>query len=339
MKKSYVWLIAILGMATAWTGCSKDNGNGIDTPTPQEEQVEIMAKSKALTLNVTTKAPFEGTIGEDSELTARVLVSTTEGDYSDTHTDGTMIFADNGETAVGFETGFDGNKFFPGNDDIYLVGLYPVTTATIADGAVAYTIDGKSDIMFAGEEETSKNAETAPTLAFTHLLTKLNIFAVTADDATAEAWGDIIELTITERNVAAITLADGTVDFGEDTGSISFYDITGDEAVSDENALSITVVPEEQEEGNEVEAEVIAYSLVTPIELAQEETYTLLLKTATSGEEAISVPITITPSDEDIDSTAGYYFDITLTFKGTEITATATVTDWVAGGTGAGTIE
>lgn len=82
--------------------------------------------------------------------------------------------------------------------------------------------------------------------------------------------------------------------------------------------------------------------MVPPVTLTEttdaQSAYTLSLKTTTSGTNAISVPITVT-TDGSITNSTGYSFDITLTFKGTEITATATVTAWQDGGTGAGTIQ
>lgn len=336
MRKSYLWVMAVIGMAIALAGCSKDD-NGLDEKKHTEE-VEIMASSKALSLEVSTKAPFTGAVGTGNTLAARVFVSKTSGNYGTLHTDGTMTFGSDATDAtnpVPFGSVTAGNKFFPGNDDIYLVGLHPVTSTAISSGAVSYTIDGKSDVMYAGEKSTSKGATPAPALVFNHLLTKLNIFVQTenANESTAAAWGNIIGLTLTAKNTVAVALADGTPDFGTNTGSISFYKGVTDNAVSSANVLAVTA---------EVASSPIAYSMVPPVTLTEttdaQSAYTLSLKTTTSGTNAISVPITVT-TDGSITNSTGYSFDITLTFKGTEITATATVTAWQDGGTGAGTIQ
>ncbi|MDH6313583.1 hypothetical protein M2137_002373 [Parabacteroides sp. PFB2-10] len=358
MKKSYLWMVAAIGMATAWTGCSKDD-NGFDNT----QEVAIMAKSKALTLEVETKAPFEGAISGTNNLTARVLVSKTEDNYSALHTNGTMTFTANGETPVAFasiETG--GNKSFPGDQTIYMVGLYPAAIGTggwsTFGTATTHPIDGKSDIMTAAQVSTSKSAATGttpsyPTLAFTHKLTKLNILVVAGgDDATAKAetsaaWGKITDLSLTQakgssglaavNTIATVTFSTNAVTFGT-TGTIPFY-----KAGATAYHAKDTVVANLGEKSIEIPtaAARVAYSLVTPVTLSgtdAQNAYVLNIKTTTAT-TAIPVTVQLTPKNAEVTNTAGYAFNVTLTFKGTEIKATATVTDWVAGGTGAGTIE
>ncbi|MDL2255432.1 hypothetical protein LJC38_02475 [Parabacteroides sp. OttesenSCG-928-K15] len=354
MKRSYLLMVAAIAMATAWTGCSKED-NGLDIT----ENVEITAKSKALTLEVDTKAPFEGAISSTNNLTARVLVSTTTADYSTTHANGTMTFAANGgSTAVGFNaSGFTGNKAYPGSTQIYMVGLYPAATGTGGwsnfGTTTTHPIDGKSDIMTAAQVNTNKTTG-AQTLAFTHKLTKLNVLVVAdgttqADkEATAAAWGKITDLCLTQAmksesfakidTVATVTFSDNAVTFGTPGDSIPFYK-AGATAYLDKD----TAVANLGEKSIEIPtaATRVAYSLVTPVTLANSQTpqlaYTLSIKTTTAT-TALSIPVTLTPVSG-VTNTAGYAFNVTLTFKGTEIKALATVTAWEAGGEGAGTIE
>lgn len=346
MRKSFVWLMAVVGMALALASCSKDSDNGIDTPNV-EEKVEIMAKSKALTLDVTTKAPFEGTIGSSNNLTARVLVSKATGDYGSTniHANGTMTFTDQTNEVAFATSGFSGNKFFPGNDDIFLVGLYPTATWGTLGTTTTYTIDGKSDLMVAPQVSTQKgDSNGAPVLAFKHLLTKLNIKVVASDTDAAAAWGEITDMSLTKaegnaiNTVATVTLAAGTATFGT-TGSIPCYK-AGTSTYSDD---AVTTLASGSRLAISTSETRVAYSLVTPIALSGTtpltNAYELALKTTTSGSTALAVPISITSTVSDITNTAGYAFDITLTFSGTEIKAKATVTAWQDGGTGTGTIQ
>ena len=98
MKKLYVPVLALLTLAS----CSKSEL--ANRPVVENDMVEIMATSKALTIE--TRAPFEGQIADGNNLTAVVLGSTTSGDYTETtprYCDGEMTFADN-TTAASFAT-------------------------------------------------------------------------------------------------------------------------------------------------------------------------------------------------------------------------------------------
>lgn len=339
MKKSYLWMVAAIGMATLFSGCSKSE-NGLE----MGENVEIMAKSKALTLDASTKAPFEGDIATGNTLSARVLVTTaTTGNYNSLHADGTMIFGDE-TNAFGYNSITSGSKYFPGVG-INMVGLHPATGWGAFTTTSTFTINGKTDLMAAAQVSTTKadaKGGTYPQLVFNHLLTKLDVKVIAADAGTATAWGKITDLKLTGAKGglvkdATVTLAAGTALFGTSANSLSFYKVSDDDEISGLTGTNQITIP--YEAGNP-----LAYSMVAPVTLdgstnAQTEVYTLSVTTTNSG-SAISVPITITPkAGSSITSTAGYAFTITLTFAGTEIKATATVTDWAEGGTGAGTIE
>ena len=68
MKKLYVPVLALLTLAS----CSKSEL--ANRPVVENDMVEIMATSKALTIE--TRAPFEGQIASNNTLTAVVLGST-----------------------------------------------------------------------------------------------------------------------------------------------------------------------------------------------------------------------------------------------------------------------
>ena len=74
MKKSIFSLLAVVTMA----GCTQ--GDVVELV--PNENVEIKLTSSAIAAETMTRAPYEGTIGVNGSLTARVLVSETSGSYS-----------------------------------------------------------------------------------------------------------------------------------------------------------------------------------------------------------------------------------------------------------------
>lgn len=348
MRKSFVWMVAIIGMATTLAGCSKDNDSNWDGGA--EENVEIMAKSKALSLEVSTKAPFEGTISGSNNLIARVLTSVTSANYGTAHSNGLMTFDTNGADSVAYTTtgsSFSGSAFYPGNQTLYFVGLYPASTWSNIGTTAAYTVDGKSDVMYAAQQSDTKGGN-VPTLAFNHLLTKLEISVVADDTDAVNAWGKITDMTLVKvadanpNKLATVTFSTGAAAFSAvGTDSIPFY-LYSSSAYTDNAVAALTssdaiTIP--------TSAAKVAYSMVTPVTIdaatdaSVVKAYTIALKTTTNTNWT-NVPVTITKGTGDLafTSTAGYSFNITLTFKGSAIMAKATVSEWVDGGTGSGEV-
>ena len=338
MKKLYVPVLALLTLAS----CSKSEL--ANRPVVENDMVEIMATSKALTIE--TRAPFEGQIASNNTLTAVVLGSTTTGDYTNTYCDGTITFADDTNAE-----GFDTPQYYPVNDDvIYLCALYP-TPATdwksIATTA-KYTFDGKTDVMAAAQQSNNKSgamAGTVPSFTFKHLLTKLIVKVKAEDQAAADKWGDITAISLVKANnsdvntTAEVTLATGAAATGTAfsdgaAAGMAFYRIDAaatpaytDNAVDATNKITLTTTANEA-----------AYSLVAPI-VAGNSTDHFTLKvdtdlagTATTKEVALKLNTADATPVVFTGDTQGQAFEITLIFKATEIVATATVTDWVKGG-------
>ena len=216
MKKLYVPVLALLTLAS----CSKSEL--ANRPVVENDMVEIMATSKALTIE--TRAPFEGQIDEENKLTAVVLGSTTSGDYTETtprYCDGEMTFSDN-TTAASFAT----PQYYPVSDaPIYLCALYPTALADWKDIATKakYTFDGKTDVMAAAEVSGKKStamAGTVPSFTFNHLLTKLIVKVKADGDAAVGVWGDITGISLVKANngdvfdTAEVTLATGAATTG-----------------------------------------------------------------------------------------------------------------------------
>lgn len=345
MKKLYVPVLALLTLAS----CSKSEL--ANRPVVENDMVEIMATSKALTIE--TRAPFEGQIAEENKLTAVVLGSTTSGDYTETtprYCDGEMTFSDN-TTAASFAT----PQYYPVSDaPIYLCALYPTALADWKDIATKakYTFDGKTDVMAAAEVSGKKStamAGTVPSFTFNHLLTKLIVKVKADGDAAVGVWGDITGISLVKANngdvfdTAEVTLATGAATTGTAFSNaaadgMAFYRIDAtatpaytDNAVDDaDNKIALTTTAEEA-----------AYSLVAPITAENGVKHftlsvdTKLGETVTTREVSFDLyKAKVGEEDPAVFSgdTQGKAFEITLTFKATEIVATATVTDWVKGG-------
>ena len=339
MKKLYVPVLALLTLAS----CSKSEL--ANRPVVENDMVEIMATSKALTIE--TRAPFEGSIASDNILTAVVLGSTTTADYTTRYCDGTITFADD-TNAKGFDTT---PKYYPVSDaTVYFCALYPTALADWKDIATTakYTFDGKTDVMAAAEKEGKKStamAGTHPSFEFKHLLTKLIVKVKAYDEAAQKVWGNITAISLIKANngdvfdTAEVTLATGAAATGTAFSNaaadgMAFYRIDAATPAYTDNAVDAT--------DNKIElttdAVEAAYSLVAPI-IAGNSTdhFTLKVSTDLDGTPTVKeVSLKLSTADETpvvfTGDTQGQAFEITLTFKATEIVATATVTDWVKGG-------
>lgn len=343
MKKILFPLMAVAVLA----GCSKENSQS-------EEQVEIKLASQAL--EATTRAPFEGTIGKSNPLKAFVPASSLSGNYGSLHTydgpHGYMLFSENGTTAVGFVSSADwatpAAKHYPAdpNEAVYLCGLYPHDAWTIqTDGTKASAeIDGKTDLMAAKEiPSTKKDVQaggTSPTLAFKHLLTRLNIELSAENDDAKTAWGNVTGLKISKAGQsipatqAAVTLASGSVAADDFTGTdaTACYTAGTDANITPATPLELATKPARSE----------AYTLCPPVDASSgTEHYTLEI-TTTQYTTPYIVPLTLIYDGNfsgDKSSTAGQAFAVTLTFKASTIQAYATVAPWEEAGTSGSVIQ
>lgn len=336
MKQLFVLLLAVAAMVS----CSKNESvTGPDVPA---DGVEIKASSMVRTIE--SKAPFEGAISATQNLTAKVLISTVTGDYSSPIHNGTLTF-----TQAGTSTGFTPAVYYPSStadSPVYLVGLYPSTGWGNVQNSneIEYTFDGSQDVMAAAEVSGTKalaQADTHPAFTFNHLLTKLNLSVKAESAEAAAAWGKVTEITLeqagekTPKNQMKVALNTGTATFPyEGTGTFSFYAKDGD-AYTD-NAFTA------QAKELTTDLTEIAYALVAPITADGTKDFKLRVKTQKGSEaEVISmVDIDLTAKEgSTLGDTKGQAFALTLTFKATEITPSATVADWIEGGSAGAEIQ
>lgn len=326
MRKLILSLAAIAALAS----CSKDNEN----PTPSYDPNEIRVGYASL--EATTKAPFDGVITAGHSLTARVIASATQNNYSTplTTDDHYMTFVTNAVDGAGDPVPFKPTSvYFPASGTAYLCGLYPQTGWTVGETNATIKFDGKTDVM-AAQQVTATKGNDAPVLAFNHLLTKLHISVKAADQGAIGAWTNItkIELTKAEGNTPAgevsVALTTGLGDFSATTSDAVVTCLKWNGTTYEDNAFTglVTLTEELQD---------VAYVLCEPVNPDGTADYQLQV---TAGDVVRTVDIDV---DDELEatSTAGYYIDVELTFKGTAITAKATVKDWVDGGTATGEVQ
>lgn len=352
MKKLFFSLLAVAAMAS----CSKSEL----ADRPDNTPVEIAVSG--VNVKAASRAPFQGAIASDNTLLAKVLVSKTTKSYTTiwNTADDQMLFADDNTTQVGFQTT---PAYFPTDgSDVYLIGFYPSTgwnniSNSAASNNFDYIIDGKSDVMYAKEKKTNKaeaQAGTYPTLEFNHLLTQLVIKVQAENEAAAAAttaggWGKVTDIAILKANkkdippVLRVNVTNDAVTFRSDEitdealASLPCYIVDESGEFTDNVFVPIEMAYPTDATAATFEAPAVAYSLARPVTTANvvKDHYTLLVKTE-SEPDGREIPVTLKTNDATPvafeSPTTGYAFDITLTFKATDIEAKATVTAWKQGG-------
>lgn len=324
MKQILFPLLAVAVMAS----CTQSE---ISDSRPDGE-VAIELCSSALSLDISTRSPFEGDISGTNKLSARVLASTTQGDYSSADIiNGVLEFSDS-KTPVAFSP----TKYYPFNDRMYFCGLYPSTAWTSIGTTASFTFDGKDDVMAAAEVNSTKSEAQAatPVLAFRHLLTLLTVKVKASDADAATAWGNLKEITLAKVGngapftTVAVDLATGSaaadaspaVFTGEDA-NFGFYTTGSDTKFANQNQALTTASVE------------TAYTIAAPV-IADKDfnEFTLSVKMEKGGTETvIEVPVNLKGKGVSSDytgTTQGKKFTISLTFGQEDINAKASVEVW-----------
>lgn len=327
MKTLVLSMISIAATLAAMTACTSE-GDPIDEGT-KDTPVEI--KMSAGVLNIVTKSdgPINGLTSAITDVTFLSQESTTGQGAT---IDWTGVTSNTHEASIattGVITFTEATKPYYSSDVntyTYLIGYHPNSgTFSNVDGSVTFNITGKQDIMYApvvnGNKETNKAAKDEDKLLqpkFKHLLAQLKI-EVIGDAAAATAWGEIKSISLKEAKTE--------LKLNVKTGALS----EGAAA-----AQSIKLIRENETPMTiHTTATPAGYSMVLP-RTAQ---YSLVIVTdkVTSREVAINIPADNTaPARAANETRAGEAYTITLTFKASEISATATVDNWtdVTGGTG-----
>ena len=334
MKKLILSLAAVAALASCAT-------NENETPTTNYDLNEIRVSSQAL--EATTKAPFEGSTidATDHVLLAYVPTTITENNYTTLYNSGNsgdyIKFTNNQATGFCDATGNTPQpKYYPASGEVWICGLFPAAGWTSLSETATHSIEGNTDIMAAAQKKSVKGGE-VQTLAFKHLLTKLNITFI-AETGAATQWGDVtkIELTAvgekTPANAITVTLATGVeASTAQGTGALPCYLWNGNDDYTDTKFEG----QEKALPGAEIVAgQAAAYTICEAIESDGTKDYTLKVYT-TNATQGVSVDVACdTPGDM-----MGKEVNVKLTFKASEIQAIATVTDWADGGTATGDVQ
>lgn len=232
------------------------------------------------------------------------------------------IAANTGNTGTPAAITFDAPQYYLSrkvNNSTKLVGWYP--RATPAAGVVTLTIDGENDIMLSQELDGNKAAgsrfgEDGKVFAFEHLLTQLKVKAYGADAAAVAAWGTISSIKIKgQANSCKITLPT-TVAF-EGTADLALPAKTWD---NDSQINFPLTIPE-----GGGSAAACGYAMIQPV--ANSGSLTLIITTATGGEQEVEVPLPAAGNG----FVKGMAYEVVLKFTAQKIVPTATISAWTDG--------
>lgn len=296
-------VFSMLAMASM-VACTSEND-------PIKEVEDAPVEIKLTAGVITTKAPIESDEAglPTAEVTGIQIIQAPEGSTADWDAVSAIASTATMTTQGGINLA---TQLYYNADDTkktFLIGYYPM--ATPASGALAWTITGKEDIIVApqatGDKTTNKSTPIA--FAFEHLLTQLQI-EVAGDAAAKAAFGKITGIEVKEvSNNPSLTLSDAatnTLKWGSANGILSVWK-GAEGAESDDLTMEL---PENSTQ--------IGYVMLAPA-----QSYKLLIKS-----ENIPVGTEKDITIDNLGAVTGSAHKIKLTFKGTNVSATATLTGW-----------
>ncbi len=173
----------------------------------------------------TTAEPYLGST--PIQFNSEVWFSNTSGVYENNPSATTSLPVHTAVTFKGpqLEYVYYGSKNiqYPTDDtEVYCVGFYPNDGdwKTSDNTNVSHPIDGIDDLMFAKQIAGTWNNHFG-TLRYEHLLTWVKIAVCATSHDTADAWGDIEEISINSKSNVSIDLKSGKCTYGGDTRAIS----------------------------------------------------------------------------------------------------------------------
>lgn len=328
MKKTNI-IASFLCMA-ALASCSKEEAATVSVPDgTQTAIVPTAGLSMSATPSVRAAlpgGPISGTtFPKNTEdlfaVTAYKGTAAPSSDYSNAYFDNEAVNSD----AEG-KLSFTNTQYYPADaEKLYFYAYSPIVgagdyTAGTASAAptVAWTIDGTQDIMYANVvsgigKVSAGTTQPQPEFTFGHLLKQVRFKLVRG-----EGFGDGINATSVKitncRTQASLNLATGALSFtGNADQSIGF---SGNYAIhTAENASEIGSLLCQAGE-TDLDIEIVAAGVTYKTSVT--------LKSSNTGVTA---------------GAAGVSHLVTLTFIGTQIVPSASITEWVDAGETSGTIE
>ena len=325
MKKTNI-IASFLCMA-ALASCSKEE-SGI-TPAPAGTQTAIVPTA-GLNMSATPSVraalpggPVSGTTFPVSTenvfaVTAYKGTGAPSSDYSNAYFDNQAVNSD----ADG-KLSFQNVQYYPADaEKLYFYAYSPVSTSGFSAGTasatptVAWTIDGQQDIMYASVvsgigKVSAGTTQPQPEFSFNHLLKQVRFKLVKGEGFGDGIYASSVKITNC-RTQASLNLITGALTFtGDANQPIGF---SGNYAIQKSGVEIGSLLCQAGETGLDIEI------------VAAGVTY----KTS----------VTLTSSNTDITAGgAGVSHLVTLTFIGTQIVPSATITDWVDAGETSDTIQ
>lgn len=309
MKTLVLSMISIAATVAAMTACTSE-GDPIDV-IDNGQPVEI--KASAGIGEITTKTA--GVIIDGNEVNDIEFIIT-EGESAPTDWSTAPLVKTSASIGTDKSLSFSPKQYYNSKPSInsYLIGYHPKSlgNAVRTNNSVAYVITGDEDIMCTevknGNKTTNKNTNLE--ITFDHLLTQYTFEVVAADAQAIQTWGKIrsIELIGQQKN-ATLALDKKTLVFNGNSDGII-------EVGSTETDLK---------------ADLTATQFGKPIMVKPDQTNMQVKVVTENNSEGVVVDLTVAS----VKSTS---YIVTLTFKATEIGATATIGEWKTG-TGTGDVE
>lgn len=300
MKKVF-FPLATVALLAASTSCSHDRELDMNF----DSKIEIRPTAKVIATGISTRAE-----GDDDE----TIASTTEdftGSFAVTafkqDNDGnetTTHFVNNECTA---EYGFDPKQYFP--SDNTKLNFYAYSPIASDDDYVShkasFTLTGTTDVVWANSNGHNKTGA-QPNFTFAHKLAKL-IIKVQREEASFQSDIELKSITVKNvKNSATLDIKEGTMEY---TGS---------------SDLKVNGL-----DGYKIKELGIYGSIMLP---ADGNSYTLDIKTKNADNSEMSyneTPVTLNSGTFE----GGKEYEVTLTFKGTEIENNEVkITQWTTGG-------
>ena len=317
-------IIASFLCMAALASCSKEQAATV--PAPDGTRTAIVPSaglSMSATPSVRAALP-DGPVTAFPESTEELFAVTAykgtaaPSDYSNAYFDNQAVNSD----ADG-KLSFTNTQYYPADaEKLYFYAYSPVSTSGIIAGTasavptVAWTIDGTQDIMYANVvsgigKVSAGTTQPQPEFSFNHLLKQVRFKLVKGEGFGDGIYASSVKITNC-RTRASLNLITGALTFtGSADQSIGF---SGNYAIQKSGVEIGSLLCQAGE--NDLDIEIVAAGV----------TY----KTS----------VTLTSSNTDIPAGgAGVSHLVTLTFIGTQIVPSATITDWVDAGETSGTIQ
>ena len=355
MKAIIIYSLAL----AALTSCSKSEKTTTpDNPTPQQPReirisaaIEASAQTKAVTREVTTlEGPIDGTadipniqfLHKDDANSTQSSGLSFEGVTAITGTRGKN--ADSGGGNITFDNSAPQYDLVD-NKYAYFVAYYPAGSVT--SNVATFTIDGKTDILYAPLFNAGRYTDitSTPAMTFKHALAQLEVVCKAEEnvspDVMAKVWGKITKIEIATKETAKYKYSDQSFEFTTtESGGSNKLPLLGNDYKTAFAADGIEIPASTNTTVNAAGmfAPDNAANSTAPIKLA--------ITTQVGSENAVTTEVTVQLTDGGSSSTSkgferGKKHTATLTFKSStkEISVTGTTVDkWDTGYTGTGDV-